>query len=88
MKLGDLEGLLNWRRDTKLAGISVSLPLPMTDHGVIDPLPLLDLSTPSAQKVSAFFALLLAVLTSGRHLGRRSLWRISCCTWLFSHYFA
>ncbi|KAI8331202.1 tubulin domain-containing protein [Chlamydoabsidia padenii] len=49
MKLGDLDGLLNWRRDTKLAGVSVSLPLPISDQGYDASLsrrsPLLNLST-------------------------------------------
>lgn len=59
MKLGDLDGLLNWRRDTKIASLCASLPLPISDQGYeaslssFDPLPpLLDLCSPDNQKVS------------------------------------
>ncbi|ORZ24238.1 tubulin domain-domain-containing protein [Absidia repens] len=57
MKLGDLDGLLNWRRDTKIASLCASLPLPISDQGYeaslssFDPLPpLLDLCSPDNRK--------------------------------------
>ncbi|ORX52832.1 tubulin nucleotide-binding domain-like protein [Hesseltinella vesiculosa] len=55
MTLGNLEGLLNWRKDTRLASLNVSLPLPILHEGYAATLvsghvlsPLLDLTSPMA----------------------------------------
>ncbi|KAI8085008.1 tubulin domain-containing protein [Halteromyces radiatus] len=61
-RLDELDGLLNWRRDTKLASIGTSFPLPISEHGYnetlvsFDPLlPLLDLSSPGTQKAKEVY---------------------------------